>query len=583
MRQLRVEPEFYVGAAYAAAGAVAVGVYFALPAGHVQNTAYYLVGASAAIALLAGVRFHRPRSVTPWLFFSLGTAIFVAGDVLGTEFSNVSSNSAEALYLAGYPFLAGGILVLIYRAGGHRRLAAINEAGIATFAFAIFQWVYLTRPVLDSGADITTRAVNVAYTGADVVLLAGFAGFFVSAAWRRPAFVLLVAGVGALLLGDEIFALVYHSGDTYYNGAPVDATWLVSYVLFGTAALHPSMRDLSEPRRSSSLRVSNWRIVLMAAAVLSPTLILLIQWARGKALEVPAVFSATGAISILVVWRLTGILRALERIRLREREVRGEAEAARVLLAAQNEQLRETDRLKDEFVSLVSHDLRTPLTSVIGYTELALEKGGELDEDRRKYLQIVSRNADRLLKLVDDLLFIARLQSGHSLELHPAPLDVATLARQAVVEAQPRAHDKGLELRYAGAEAVVAVADRGRLFQLLDNLVGNAVKFTPAGGLVEVSAETNGAVVALEVRDTGIGLAPGDERRLFERFFRTERAATLQIPGTGLGLFIAQAITEAHGGSISAQRRDGGGTIFRVELPLEVRPPNGSNAAELVA
>jgi signal transduction histidine kinase len=343
------------------------------------------------------------------------------------------------------------------------------------------------------------------------------------------------------------------------------------------------MRDLSEPRRSSSLRVSNWRIALLTAAVLSPSTILLVQWARGKPLEAPAIFSATVVILGLVLWRLVGIMRALERIRLRERAVRGEAEAARMLLAAQNEQLREADRLKDEFVSLVSHDLRTPLTSVIGYTELTLEKGGELDDDRRKYLEIVSRNADRLLKLVDDLLFIARLQAGHGLELQPAQLDIATLARQAVVEVQPRAHDKGLELRYAGAESAPAVADRGRLFQLLDNLVGNAVKFTPAGGLVEVAVETDGDIVSLEVRDTGIGLAPGDERRLFERFFRTERAATLQIPGTGLGLFIAQAITEAHGGTISADRREGGGTIFRVELPVEARPPAAAALREVHA
>jgi signal transduction histidine kinase len=563
---------------YLAVGAVAVGVYFILPPGNVQNSLYDVIGASAVVAILAGLRLNRPDARVPWLLFAAGTAMFTIGDIL-TDAAPDPMALSEGFYLAGYPLVAAGIVVLVVRAGGHHRLAAIDEAGIATFAFAIFQWVFLARPDLNAAGSLTTRAINVAYTQADLVLLAGFAGFFVSAAWKKPSFVLLVAGVAGLLLGDELYAL---TASQYYTGSALDATWLFSYVFFGTAALHPSMRELSEPRRGSTLRVSSWRILLLLGALLTPASILVFQWSRDKPLEVPAIVAATTAISILVLWRLIGILRALERLRLRERAVRGEAEAARMLLAEQNQRLREADQLKDEFVSLVSHDLRTPLTSVIGYTELALE-GAELDEENRNYLDIVSRNAQRLLRLVDDLLFIARLQAGQGLELAPTAVDLAVIAQQTVLEAQPRARDKGLELRYTGAATVAAVADRGRLFQLLDNLVGNAVKFTPAGGLVEVAAEEAGAVVTLEVRDTGIGLDPSDANRLFERFFRTNRATAAQVPGTGLGLFIAEAITVAHGGRISARPRDGGGTIFRVELPAEAIPRPVVDPAELVA
>ncbi|HLX31533.1 MAG TPA: HAMP domain-containing sensor histidine kinase [Gaiellaceae bacterium] len=578
MLRIRVESGFRVGVVYATVGAIAIGVYFVLPAGNVQNTWYDGIGLSAVVAMLLGIRLHRPTSSLPWLLFAGGTLLFSVGDILSS--TSLSLALSESFYLSGYPFVAAGLLVLIYLAGGHHRAAAIDEAGIATFAFAIFQWVFLTRSALNGTGPTLTRAVDVAYTGADVVLLAGFAGFFVSAAWRKPSFVLLVGGVSALLIGDEIYAL--WSG--YYTGSALDAAWLTSYLLFGVAALHPSMRELGEPRRSSALRVSNVRIALLMGALLTPMTILVFEWSRGKPLEVPAITAATVAISILVVWRLVGILRALERLRLRERAVRGEAEAAQMLLAEQNERLREADRLKDEFVSLVSHDLRTPLTSVIGYTELALEGGDGIDDDRRRYLEVVARNADRLLRLVDDLLFIARLQAGRGLELAPAPLDLAAIARQTVLEAQPRARDRGLELRYEGAETVPAIADRGRIFQLLDNLVGNAIKFTPAGGLVEISAGARGDMVLLEVRDTGIGIEPGDAQRLFERFFRTEQATTLQIPGTGLGLFIAQAITEAHGGRITARARDGGGTIFRVELPAETQAkPVAEDPAELVA
>ncbi len=579
MLRIRLEPEFRVGAAYAAVGAVAIGVYFLLPAGNVQNSLYDLIGASGAAALCVGIRLHRPATPIPWMLFAVGTTSFVTGDILSDAFPNRLLLN-EAFYLAGYPLIAAALIVLIFYAGGHHRLAAIDEAGIATFAFAIFQWVFVARPALNGDGSTLTRSINLAYTQADLVLLAGFAGFFVSAAWKKPSFVLLVCGAACLLLGDELYAL---TSSSYYTGSPLDATWLTSYLLFGVAALHPSMRDLSESRRSSTLRVSNARIALLMGALLTPVGILVFQWARNKPLEVPAITAATVAISILVLWRLIGILRALEGLRMRERAVRGEAEAAQMLLAEQNARLQEADQLKDEFVSLVSHDLRTPLTSVIGYTELALEEAGE-DANGRRYLEIVARNAQRLLRLVDDLLFIARLQAGRGLELAPTELDLALVTQQAVLEAQPRARDKGLHLRYTGEETVALIADRGRIFQLLDNLVGNAIKFTPAGGLVEVTAAGDSETVTLEVQDTGIGLDPADAGRLFERFYRTERATSAQIPGTGLGLYIAEAIAVAHAGRITARPRDGGGTIFHVELPA-APPPEDARATgvEMVA
>ena len=124
-------------------------------------------------------------------------------------------------------------------------------------------------------------------------------------------------------------------------------------------------------------------------------------------------------------------------------------------------------------------------------------------------------------------------------------------------------------------------ADKGRLFQLLDNLISNAIKFTPAGGhiLVRVSVDADGAV--LEVSDTGIGIGPGEAKFVFERFFRSSRVVAQQVQGTGLGLFIARAIVEAHNGTIGVSSRDGGGAIFRVELPTRVERPAAD--PELVA
>jgi signal transduction histidine kinase len=287
---------------------------------------------------------------------------------------------------------------------------------------------------------------------------------------------------------------------------------------------------------------------------------------------------------LLVVARLTGILRALERIRMRERMARSLAENVQLQLEAQNEQLVRADELKDQFVALISHDLRTPLTSIIGYVELALDEDVDppLDEERRGYLQVVTRSSDRLLRLVDDLLFVARLQSGQ-LELHVVTLDLAETAAQAVDEARPRSERKGLAISFLGDTEVPIEADKGRLFQLLDNLISNAIKFTPEGGRVDVRALRTPTGGVLEVSDTGIGLAPGEVERVFERFFRSERAMDQQIPGTGLGLFISRAIAEAHGGRITASSTAGAGTTFRIELPARLAPQPGAGTAELVA
>ena len=143
--------------------------------------------------------------------------------------------------------------------------------------------------------------------------------------------------------------------------------------------------------------------------------------------------------------------------------------------------------------------------------------------------------------------------------------------RQACDESKPRASSHGVELVLDLAQAPPVLGDRGRLFQLLDNLISNGVKFTPEGGTVTVAVRPAGDRVALEVRDTGIGIPAAEEERLFERFFRASTAVDRQIPGTGLGLYIARAIVDAHEGTISVESEVGSGTTFRIELPAAVR------------
>ena len=238
---------------------------------------------------------------------------------------------------------------------------------------------------------------------------------------------------------------------------------------------------------------------------------------------------------------------------------------------AQNEELRELDRLKDEFVALVSHELRTPLTSIRGYLELVLDgQAGEVAETQLQFLRVVERNAERLQRLVGDLLFVAQVDAGR-LKLALERFDVAAVAAEAIEAAEPQAKEKQVELLLDASDSVEVVADRSRLAQLIDNLVSNAIKFTPAGGRVQVSVTPGADAFTIEVADTGMGIPADEQERLFQRFFRTSAASSQAIPGTGLGLAISKAIVDAHDGTIAVSSDEGHGTTFRASIPVAAR------------
>jgi signal transduction histidine kinase len=234
-------------------------------------------------------------------------------------------------------------------------------------------------------------------------------------------------------------------------------------------------------------------------------------------------------------------------------------------LAEQSEQLRDAGRLKDEFVELVSHEFRTPMTSILGYLQLIVEV--EDAAEQQGFVEVVNRNAERLLRLVNDFLFVERVEAG-KLQLQSSELDLAEIVRRSVTQAEPWAAAAGLSLTCESESVLPTSGDKSRLAQLLDHLVANAIKFTPDGGNVRVSLARVADVARLEVSDTGIGISADDQKHLFERFFRTSAVGEQQIPGSGLGLYIARAIAEAHGGSISVASETGRGTAFRIEVPI---------------
>jgi PAS domain S-box-containing protein len=252
-------------------------------------------------------------------------------------------------------------------------------------------------------------------------------------------------------------------------------------------------------------------------------------------------------------------------------------------LAAQNERLLELDRLKDEFVALVSHELRTPLTSIRGYLELVLEEeAGALTDEQRQFLGVVERNAHRLLALVGDLLFLAQVEAG-KLSLELGAVDLSAIAAESVETARPLAEERDITLTLATGPLALIAGDHARLAQLLDNLISNGVKFTPPGGRVDVRVKGQRGKAVIEVRDTGMGIPSEEQHHLFERFFRTAKATEQAIPGTGLGLAISKAIVDAHRGQITVASADGGGTTFRISLPIRQAQPTEQEAVEELA
>ena len=241
-------------------------------------------------------------------------------------------------------------------------------------------------------------------------------------------------------------------------------------------------------------------------------------------------------------------------------------------LSRLNAELDQAGKLKDQFLANVSHELRTPLNSVIGFSELLLTgqvEGAPLSDTQRDYLETISRNGRHLLQLINELLDLSKIAAGRmDLHLEPVPLDA--LFREAVdsVRAQLEARRHRLALELA-AQSVSVTADRGRVLQILLNLLSNAIKFTPDGGLVTLAArvEGGGRHVRVTVTDTGIGIAPQDQARLFQEFVQLDAAPSRRYEGTGLGLALSKRLVELHGGAIGVESALGKGSTFWFTLP----------------
>jgi signal transduction histidine kinase len=228
------------------------------------------------------------------------------------------------------------------------------------------------------------------------------------------------------------------------------------------------------------------------------------------------------------------------------------------------DQMRQVDRMKDSFLATVSHELRTPLSTIRGYLEMLLEDDFDAETSRR-FLSVMSRNSDRLLRLIDELLLVAKMTDDR-IELDLAEVDLADLAHQAVAACRALADHRGVKLRDRTGRPVLARGDAKRLAQVLNHLLVNAIKFTQPDGEITVDSTAEGEPELL-ITDTGVGIAAEELPHVFDRFYRCTAAEVMAAQGPGLGLAIVKSIVEAHHGSVHLRSEPGEGTTVRLTLP----------------
>ena len=300
---------------YLLLGVVGIVVHAVLTAEPtIQSLTYDAVGATAVGAALVAIALHRPARVAPWLLITLGQASFVAGDLAWNVYEFLGEDPfpslADVLYLAGYPLIAAGLLLLIRHriAGGDR--GGILDAAILTTAVAIVSWTFLMQPqVAASEVDALSLVISLAYPVGDLILIGVALGLLTTPGARTVSFRFLAGSLVLLLLADHVYAL-QTLDETYVSGGPIDAVYLASYVLFGVAALHPTMRRLTDARPANVTWLGPIRLSCLALAGVTGPLLVAAGPEANDGLVVVA--AGTALLSLLVLLRLTGLVGLLE-------------------------------------------------------------------------------------------------------------------------------------------------------------------------------------------------------------------------------------------------------------------------------
>jgi len=316
-RMSRVKlPGVQLWSAYLVVGALALVVHANLETGSLEQSWFYdVVGASAVLAAIVGIIRNAPDRRLPWMFMAAGQALFVAGDVLWNWYTMIGEEPfpslADVLYLAGYPFMAAGIFLLIRRRIGGGDRGGLLDAAILTTACAILSWTFIIQPQMGgSDLDPLSLAITLAYPVIDLLLIGFAMGLLTTPGARTTSFRLLGASLVALVVADHVYAVQNLDG-SYLAGGPVDTLYLVAYLTFGASVLHPSMRHLTDPHPVAVTWLGPVRMVGLAVAMVTGPL--LVTLGPDSAAGLTVVAAATALLSLLVLARLAGLVGLLER------------------------------------------------------------------------------------------------------------------------------------------------------------------------------------------------------------------------------------------------------------------------------
>jgi two-component system phosphate regulon sensor histidine kinase PhoR len=415
--------------------------------------------------------------------------------------------------------------------------------------------------------------------------------------WFASLAILILAGAGVVLVSKNFsarierltaFSLRVAEGDFRPQAADGtgDALDRLSHSLNQTAArLDHTIRTLTEERNLSSAILGS-----MVEGVLVVNGAERVAFANQSFAEILELHAPPQPGSALVeVVRQTELIEAVRKVLLGEPRVESEivtgtlrqhffaATVASVRATETNgavivlhdiTDLRKLERVRRDFVANVSHEFRTPLTAIQGFAETLLAGAMNDPQHRERFLGIIVEHSRRLARLTEDLLMLSKMDADR-LELETRRIPVGPFVESCIETSAPRAKEKDLQLSVNLADRIPDIAgDRRRLTEVLQNLLDNAIQYTPAGGQIHVSAGRKNGEVIFTVSDTGIGIPQADQPRIFERFYRVDVARSREVGGTGLGLSIAKHLVEVHGGKIWVESEVGRGSQFHFSVPV---------------